>query len=231
MFARSLLDDGTVFFDTPDALVAADSNGARDVYSSRNGRVTLISRGTQAFGATFVEATPDGHDVFFVTGDRLVGQDRDDTDDLYDARIGGGIASQSPVPGPASCAGDQCREPASGPTTSAPPASQTSNPVAGKSKPPPRPKISVLRSSFSAKTLTMTVQTSSRGRIRASGSAITATNRTAAKAGNYTLKIPLTRKTRATRKARRRVRVAIKVSLTPPFAAPATTKLTRTLGK
>jgi DNA-binding beta-propeller fold protein YncE len=231
MFARSVLDDGTVFFDTPDALVSADSNGTRDVYSSRHGRVTLISRGSQAFVATFVEATPDGHDVFFVTADRLVGQDRDDTDDLYDARIGGGIAVQSPAPGPAACAGDQCREPASGPTTSPPQPSQTSSPVSGRSKPPQKPKISVLRSSFSAKTLTMTVQTSSRGRIRASGATITATSRTAAKAGTYTLKIPLTRKTRAARKARRRVKVAVKVSLTPPFAAPITTKLTRTLGK
>jgi hypothetical protein len=52
-----------------------------------------------------------------------------------------------------------------------------------------------------------------------------------AKAGTYTLKVPLSRKTRAARKARRRVKVAVKVSLTPPFAAPTTTKLTRTLGK
>jgi hypothetical protein len=231
MFARSVLDDGTVFFDTPDPLVAADSNGTRDVYSSHNGRATLISGGSQPTSATFLEATPNGNDVFFATSDRLVGQDKDDTTDLYDARVGGGIAAQSPVPGRAPCSGGQCREPATGPTTTEPPASQTTNLAPAKPRAAPKARVSILRSSFSSKSLTLTVQTSSRGRIRASGASITATSKAAAKAGTYTLKVPLSRKTRAARKARRRVKVAVKVSLTPPFAAPTTTKLTRTLGK
>jgi hypothetical protein len=100
-----------------------------------------------------------------------------------------------------------------------------------KPKPAAKGKVSVLRSSFGATTLTVTVQVSGGGRIRASGATIQATTRTAAKAGAYTLKVPLTRKTRAARKARRRVKVTVKVSLTPPFAAPTSTKLTRTLGK
>jgi DNA-binding beta-propeller fold protein YncE len=231
MFARSVLDDGTVFFDTPDPLVAADSNGTRDVYSSHNGRATLISGGSQPTSATFLEATPNGNDVFFATSDRLVGQDQDDTTDLYDARVGGGIAAQSPVPGRAPCSGGQCREPATGPTTSEPPASQKANLAPAKPRAAPKARVSILRASFSVKTLTLTVQASSRGRLRASGASVTATSKAAAKAGTYTLKVPLSRKTRAARKARRRVKVAVKVSLTPPFAAPTTTKLTRTLGK
>ncbi|MDX6716004.1 MAG: hypothetical protein QOH30_2562, partial [Baekduia sp.] len=229
--ARSVLDDGTVFFDTPDPLVTADHNGVRDVYASRNGRATLISRGSQGTPATFLEATPDGSDVFFATADRLVGQDRDNTVDLYDARVGGGIAEQSPAPGRAPCSGDQCREPAAGPTTSEPPESQTRSAIKPNPKASPKVKISVLRSSFSAKTLTITLRTSTPGRIRVSGSMIAPTTRTAATAGTYTLKVPLSRKARAARRGGRRVKFAVKVSLIPPFAAPTTTKLSRTLGK
>jgi hypothetical protein len=91
--ARAVLDDGTVFFDTPDSLVPRDSNGERDVYSYRDGFVTLISRGSQPGASEFVEATPDGSDVFFTTSQRLVSQDTDSATDLYDARIGGGFTS------------------------------------------------------------------------------------------------------------------------------------------
>ncbi|TMK57360.1 MAG: hypothetical protein E6G51_06230 [Actinobacteria bacterium] len=45
---RTVLDDGTVFFDSADAIVPADSNGLRDVFEFRDGRVDLISSGTSA---------------------------------------------------------------------------------------------------------------------------------------------------------------------------------------
>jgi hypothetical protein len=228
---RSVLDDGTVFFDTPDPLAGADANGTPDVYSWRNGRATLITRGSHAATSMFLDATPDGSNVFFATDERLVGQDRDDTVDLYDARLGGGIASQSPPAGPAPCSADECREASRGLAAPDSPASQTGERTAVKPKPAAKVKVSVLRSSFSATTLTLTVQVSGGGRIRASGAAIQATTRTVTKSGTYTLKVPLTRKTRAARKARRRVKVAVKVALTPPFAELTSTKLTRTLGK
>jgi hypothetical protein len=49
--------------------------------------------------------------------------------------------------------------------------------------------------------------------------------------GIYTLKVPLTKKTRATIKAKRRVKLTYTVSLTPPFAKHVSVKATRTLGK
>jgi hypothetical protein len=106
-WVRSVTDDGTVFFDTPDPLVAADVNGARDVYSYHAGHVALITPGTGP-GATFAEVTPDGSNVYFATEAALVGQDRDGIRDLYDARVGGGLASQNPVAAP-ECAGEGCR--------------------------------------------------------------------------------------------------------------------------
>jgi hypothetical protein len=106
--ARAVLDDGTVFFDTPDPLVGSDGNGTRDVYSYRDGKVTLISRGVLPTESYFLEATPDGSNVYFSTDDRLVAQDRDNTTDLYDARIGGGIAAQNALPA-GECGGEDCR--------------------------------------------------------------------------------------------------------------------------
>jgi hypothetical protein len=106
---RAILDDGRVFFDTIDPLVGADVNGTRDVYSYRAGAgATLISRGKLPTSSQFAEVTPDGSDVFFTTDDRLVAQDEDTTTDMYDARIGGGIASQNSVPR-SECVGEDCR--------------------------------------------------------------------------------------------------------------------------
>ena len=94
---RFVLDDGTVFFDTLQSLVAQDANGARDVYEYQDGEVTLISGGRADAVSTFADASEDGSDVFFVTDDRLVKQDTDYELDMYDARVGGGIESQNKV--------------------------------------------------------------------------------------------------------------------------------------
>jgi hypothetical protein len=106
-WARSVLDDGTVYFDTADPLVAADVNGVRDVYSYKAGHLTLISPGVGP-ASEFKEVAPSGSDVYFTTKGRLVAQDTDDIVDLYDARVGGGIASQNVVPTP-DCSGADCR--------------------------------------------------------------------------------------------------------------------------
>jgi hypothetical protein len=108
---HAISDDGErVFFDTPDALVARDTNGKRDVYEydATTGRVSLISSGRSSSDSRFVEATPSGSDVFFTTRQQLVGIDIDQGADLYDARVGGGIAAQSP-PGTVTCGGEACR--------------------------------------------------------------------------------------------------------------------------
>jgi hypothetical protein len=228
---RPVLDDGTVFFDTPDPLVGADVNGTRDVYSYRNGRVAMISRGKLPTSSTFAEATPDGSSVFFITDDQLVGQDQDTTTDMYVARLGGGIAEQSPKPGPAPCGGSECREAATGPIASDPPSSQHVDGAESKAAATPKAKIAILSSSLTATTLRIVVQVSGRGQIRVTGPRVTTTSKTAGKAGKYTIKVPLTKKTRTARKANHKLKIAVNVALRPPFAAVATAKLSRTLGK
>ena len=91
-------DQGRLFFDTPARLVAADVNGERDVYQFQDGRATLISPGNAPFEARFADMSKDGNDVFFTTNQKLVGQDNDQSPDVYDARIAGGLASQNRRP-------------------------------------------------------------------------------------------------------------------------------------
>jgi hypothetical protein len=136
-YARSVLDDGTVFFDTPDPLVSSDTNGVRDVYAYENGQQRLVSGGREAAAATFADATPDGANVFFVTGQSLVAADHDGVPDLYDARVGGGFAGAAPPAAP--CDGEGCRnatgEPsAAGTTGSELSAPQVKRPVHQKPK-------------------------------------------------------------------------------------------------
>lgn len=106
---RFLSNDGEVFFSTADALVARDTNGRRDVYryDIANRDVALLTTGRSADDSWFADASPDGEDVFVVTRERLVGWDADPVADLYDVRVGGGLAE----PGNAQpdCAGDECQ--------------------------------------------------------------------------------------------------------------------------
>jgi hypothetical protein len=110
---RILSDDGSrVFFNSGDALVAADGNGRQDVYEYVDGMPKLISGGTSGDMSALVDVTASGHDLFFTTRARLVATDRDNDSDIYDARVAGGFpVDAEPLP----CAGEACRGPLSAP--------------------------------------------------------------------------------------------------------------------
>jgi hypothetical protein len=124
----AVLNDGSVFFDTTSPLVRADSNGKQDVYRYRRGVIDLISSGRGSGQAIFADSSDDGGDVFFFTREQLVGQDQDEQVDVYDARVGGGIAGQYPPPTPPDCSGEACR---SGVPAPAPPAAVASATLGG----------------------------------------------------------------------------------------------------
>jgi hypothetical protein len=108
--SRNLSYNGRrAIFETPEALVPTDSNGRRDVYIWEDGEVSLISAGDGTDDSEFVDASSDGADVFFVTRDRLATTDVDNLADLYDARVGGGIAAQNPPPPRPPCQEDSCQ--------------------------------------------------------------------------------------------------------------------------
>jgi hypothetical protein len=81
---------------------------------SEQGCVFLISSGMATEPTYFADADESGANVLFLTSQSLVVQDRDHLVDLYDAREGGGIASQNVMPVPA-CDDEACRGSAVGP--------------------------------------------------------------------------------------------------------------------
>jgi hypothetical protein len=110
-----------IFFESVDRLVGADTNGVKDVYEweaegtgscmssdQDGGCLYLISTGTSPEPSYFGDAGENGDDAYFFTAQPLVGQDRDELVDVYDARVGGGLASQNPPP-PSICTGEACR--------------------------------------------------------------------------------------------------------------------------
>ncbi len=120
---RNLSDDGGhLFFTTKEALVPEDSNGVDDIYEydAASGAVSLISTGTDSTKAYFGDASSAGTDALFITRERLVPLDVDDALDVYDARVGGGLASQYPAPQAPPCTGDACRGASSTPNLAAP---------------------------------------------------------------------------------------------------------------
>jgi hypothetical protein len=140
-----LSDDGRyVFFTTGERLVPEDHNGSvLDVYEfdSQTNEVHLISSGEGDQASYFMEASANGHDVFFTTFDRLVGWDIDNANDLYDARVGGGF----PTPArPVECEGDACSTPFATPSDTTPSSSTFSGPgnqqAEGVSQPKAKPK-------------------------------------------------------------------------------------------
>jgi len=126
-------DNGMAFFDTAAPLISADHNGVRDVYAYQNGVRTLISAGDGNFPSRFADASADGSTVFFTTDEQLVGQDIDESKDVYASRIGGGFPSQSPPAPPAPCIRSECGEADSG-TLSSPPFSSSLSQAPDKPK-------------------------------------------------------------------------------------------------
>jgi hypothetical protein len=135
---RVLSADGRrILFDSSDALLSSDTDSTPDVYeweasgegscTEAPGCVSLISGGRRE-GGTFLDASAEGTDVFFLTGDSLVGSDPGSID-AYDARVGGGLPeSQAPIP----CNGDACQ-----PLLSPPEDPTAGTSVEGPANPPP----------------------------------------------------------------------------------------------
>jgi len=110
---------GRLFFESQDTLSPRDTNGhIQDVYEwepngvgsckRAAGCVFLISSGHGPNDSMFVDSSDNGNDAFFVSREQLVLADKDDQLDLYDARVGGGIASQGETLNP-ECQGEACQ--------------------------------------------------------------------------------------------------------------------------
>jgi hypothetical protein len=158
---RYLTDSGRLYFDSQDRLSPLDTNGAvEDVYEREpasvgscaraGGCVLLISPGTGSIDSNLLAinegaaGAPAGADVFFTSRQRLVGADTDELIDVYDAREGGGFASErEAAAGP--CQGEACQgSQGAGPSLAAPGSSNytsTGNVKPAKSSKCPKGKV------------------------------------------------------------------------------------------
>lgn len=105
---RVVNNEGEVYFNTSNPLLAEDHNATSDVYQYHDGQLALISPGDGPYNARFAEATPDGSDVFFVTDEGIAPGDVDRGVDVYDARVGGGFPESVGAP---KCEGEACKAP------------------------------------------------------------------------------------------------------------------------
>jgi hypothetical protein len=113
----NVTDDGKeIVFQTTAQLLPEDGNSVLDAYewladgtggcARPNGCLALISSGQGDTPSYIYSMTPDGHDVFFRTTEKLIGSDVAGSPSVYDARVGGGFPQ--PVE-PEPCHGDACQ--------------------------------------------------------------------------------------------------------------------------
>jgi hypothetical protein len=128
---QNIADDGRqIFFQSGDRLVPSDIDEKQDVYeweadgsggcSRLPGCISLISAGHSVGDDYLYAMTPDGRNVFFLSGDTLDSKDPDQTPSIYDARVEGGFAQANAQA--AECVGETC-QPAAPPPEDLTPAS------------------------------------------------------------------------------------------------------------
>jgi hypothetical protein len=143
---RDLLANGTLFFNSKDALASGSSGGRRNVYEFEDGAVHAISAVSGGFESFFLDASPDGRNVFFASADRLLPEDPGGNTVVWDARQDGGFPVTATGSEPCE-SGEACQRPAATPPAVGPPASATfsgpGNPAPVSPAPaivPPKPK-------------------------------------------------------------------------------------------
>ena len=141
---RNLLEDGTLFFDSADALVPHASDGRLNVYEYEHGSIHAISNVAGGDESFFLDASPSGEDVFFGSSNKLLPQDTGDNAVVWDARQDGGFPF--PTAAPPCTTAEACRA-ASPPTPSVfgtPPSATFAGPGNVATPPPavvkPKPK-------------------------------------------------------------------------------------------
>ena len=109
-------DGERVFFQSEEALVAADVDNRQDVYeweaqgvgscTKPGGCLYLISFGQSGQDEHLFAVSQSGDDVFILSESLLLGRDKDSTASIYDARVGGGFPEAA---GEAPCQGESCK--------------------------------------------------------------------------------------------------------------------------
>lgn len=217
---RAISENGEyVVFSSAEQLQADahDVNKDPNIYLWHNGTVSLIADGTNPEHPDEPPAiSASGSDVFFATTNKLVGQDTDNLQDIYDARISGGFPAPTPEP---SCSGEECQGALSSSFVPIAPGSSTQAAV-GNLTPPlvtstePKPKsltVMITKAKLEGNAVSVSVKTSAKGNVRISGKYLKTTSKTVA-AGTHTITVALTKAGRAAMKHHKKT--TVRVSLT-----------------
>ncbi len=171
--SRYLSDSGRLFFNAADSLVKQDVNkGKEDVYeyeptgiggctkeNTTAGCVSLISSGQSQNESTFLDASTNGNDVFFLTSSRLIPSlDTDTAFDIYDARVCSGPEAEqaecppTALPPATPCAGEECRPaPTSHQSVGGAPLGSATNSSSGNLSPQQQQQVLASKQTSSAK--------------------------------------------------------------------------------
>ncbi len=223
-----ITDDGSrVVFQTADALVPRDDNGAMDVYEWHDGVVNLISDGHANRGSYYFDSSADVSTIFISTAAKLVAADSDNGDqDLYAVRIDGGFPeSTKPVDG---CVADLCQ---GMPNVSSPAPVIGSTIFAGSGDADGRASsaapVSVARpKAVTGSVATLKVKVAAAGAVTVIGGSVRKATKRAGKAATYSMKVSLTAKAKAKLKHVKTLKAAVTVAFKPASGTPASTKAT-----
>ncbi|HEX7610742.1 MAG TPA: hypothetical protein VF380_08720, partial [Solirubrobacteraceae bacterium] len=163
----------------------------------------------------------DGENAYVNSHAQLAPEDEDGLRDMYDVRVGGGIAPSHIVHG---CQTVEVECPGPLPPPFVPPSGQSDSGVGGgQASPLPEGhvldstmgKITVTRHSTKGSTLTLVVFASAAGRITVSGSGLTTARMSVGKAGTYKLHASLGARGRTAIRHHRRVRLTVHIGFSP----------------
>jgi hypothetical protein len=207
---RGMSSDGKwVFFDTGDALVAADTNGQRDAYRwSEEDGPRLISTGHSGVGSFMLDVSADGTSAFFTTKEGISPLDSDGSYDVYAARVGGGF----PTAGLPPCTGDACQGPAAGPPALLNAGSES---FRGRGNAGAGPRRLAARLDGRGGKLRLRVSVPAAGRVVVSGQRVQPLRRGLAKPGSYVLRPRLKPAARKALNRRGQLKVRVKVKFLP----------------
>jgi hypothetical protein len=214
---RGMSADGRwLFFDTPDALVPADTNGQRDAYRwSEEDGPRLISSGRSGAESFMLDISADGSSAFFTTREGISPLDSDGSYDVYAARVGGGFpGTELPA-----CSGDECQGPSAGPPAMLDPGSKSFRGRGNVGAAPRRPaaRRNGLAARFNGRggKLRLRISAPAAGRVLVSGPRVQPLKRRVAKPGSYLLRPRLKPAARQVLTRSGQLKVRVKVRFQP----------------
>jgi hypothetical protein len=203
----------------------AEGSGSCHSSADNGGCLYLLSTGRSSYGSSFLDASVSGDDAFIFTDSQLVPGDRDGNVDVYDVRVGGGLAGQHPVDREP-CSGEACKAPLTAPVVP-----MTVGSVSfsgdGNETAPDRTVVSVSRlRAVTGSVARLRVKVPRAGRISVSGASLRTARRSVSKGATYTIRVRLSAKARRALEHNSKLKVRVRIAFVPRTGGSASKSLT-----